>query len=277
MCPHRCMVDRHTAQGRCREPYFPRVASFNLHHGEEPPISGENGSGTIFLSGCNLNCVYCQNFPISQLHQANRDLTIEGLADVMLGLQKRGAHNINFVTPSHYLFQIVEALEIAVEKGLTIPIVYNTSGYDNVEMIRDLDGVLDIYLPDAKYLSPDVSKRYSNAADYFEVDQKVLLEMFSQTQGLLEMDESGIAFKGMVIRHLVLPGNVENSKAVLKWIAENLSSRVYISIMAQYFPAHRVSDDFCGEINRRISREEYDAVLDYAEKLGFENAWFQEY
>lgn len=277
MCPHRCGVDRHAVLGRCREPYNPRVASFNLHHGEEPPISGINGSGTIFLSGCNLNCVYCQNFPISQLHQANRDLTVEGLADLMLDLEGRKAHNINFVTPSHYLYQIVEAMGIAVQKGLDIPFVYNTSGYDSLEMIQDLEGIIDIYLPDAKYIDPDISRRYSNVPGYFEVDRKVLLEMFRQTGGRLELDDDGIARKGMVIRHLVLPGNVDNSKAVLKWIADELSNQIHISIMAQYFPAHRVSDDFCPEINRRLSLEEYDEVLDYAEELAFDNAWLQEY
>jgi putative pyruvate formate lyase activating enzyme len=277
MCPHLCRVDRNRVLGRCREPYLPRVASFNLHHGEEPPISGEKGSGTIFFSGCNMNCVYCQNFPISQLHQANRELTIEGLADIMLELASRNAHNINFVTPSHYLYQTAEALKLAYEKGLSIPIVYNTSGFDSVEMIRDLEGVLDIYLPDAKYYDPEISMKYSNVRNYFEEDSRVLKEMFRQTGGKLELDENGIALSGMVIRHLVLPGNVKNSRKVLSWISENLSSEIPVSIMAQYFPAHRVSDSSCGEINRRLSREEYDEILDYAEELGFENAWIQEY
>jgi putative pyruvate formate lyase activating enzyme len=277
MCPHLCGVDRSKVLGRCREPYLPRISSFNLHHGEEPPISGENGSGTIFFSGCNMNCVYCQNFPISQLHQANRELSIQGLADIMLELEERLAHNINFVTPSHYLYQIADSLKLAYEKGLSIPIVYNTSGYDSVEMIRDLEGVIDVFLPDAKYFHPEISKKYSNVSNYFDADSQVLLEMFRQTDGRLELDDKGIAVKGMVIRHLVLPENLENSRLVLTWIKDNLSNQIPISIMAQYFPTHRVADSNCAEINRRLSREEYDTILDYAENLGFDNAWIQEY
>lgn len=224
-----------------------------------------------------MNCAYCQNFPISQLHESNRQLTIEGLAEVMLTLQKKKAHNINFVTPSHYVYQIAEALKTACENGLNIPLVYNTGGYDRADVIKDLDGIIDIYLPDAKYVSPEISKKYSNAENYFEENSLTLLEMYAQTGDALIEDENGIAQKGMIIRHLVLPDNKENSKQVLQWIHDNLSNRVHLAIMAQYFPAHRISDSFCAEMNRKISRREYDEVLTFAEDLGFENAWFQEY
>ena len=277
ICPHRCGVDRKVKTGRCGEPYLPRVASSNLHHGEEPPLSGDRGSGTIFFSGCNMNCVYCQNFPISQLHQANTQLTIDELAGVMLDLQRRGAHNINFVTPSHYVYQAVAALDTALDKGLDVPIVYNTSGYDRPDVVRDLEGIVDIYLPDIKYTDSATSRRYSRVADYFEMDSACLLEIFRQTGGGLETGDDGLAKKGMIIRHLVLPSNLENSKKALKWVRDNLSPEINISIMAQYFPAFKVNEGECPEIARRLSREEYDAILDFAEELGFINASFQEY
>lgn len=263
--------------GRCREPYLPRISSHNLHHGEEPPLSGERGSGTIFFSGCNMNCVYCQNFPISQLHQANTLMSIEDLSGIMLELQKRGAHNINWVTPSHYVYQAVAALEKALEKGLMLPIVYNSSGYDRPDVITDLEGIVDIYLPDMKYMDAETSRRYSNVANYFEMDSACLLEIFRQTGGKLALDNDGIATGGMIIRHLVLPSNLENSKKVLKWIRENLSADVHISIMAQYFPAYKVNEGGYPEISRRLNREEYDAILDLAEELGLMNAFIQEY
>ncbi len=275
MCPHVCGIDRNMSRGRCKEPYLPGVASFNLHYGEEPPISGENGSGTIFFSGCNMNCIFCQNFPISQLHQANKYYNIESFADLMLNLQSRKAHNINFVTPSHYIYQIVESLKIAVEKGLNIPIVYNSSGYDLPGIIRDLDGIIDIYLPDAKYVSENISYKYSGVKNYFDINRQCLLEIYSQTDGGLELDNNGIAKKGMIIRHLVLPDNIENSKSVLKWIRNNLSFKVHLSIMAQYFPAYKVGPSYCSEIYRKLNHDEYEEILDYAEELGFENAWFQ--
>lgn len=278
MCPRACGVDRRVELGECGEPFYPRIASANLHTGEEPPLSGKRGSGTIFFAGCNLHCVFCQNFPISQLHRANRETDAEGLAEMMLALQKRGAHNINFVTPSHYVFQIVQALKIAVERGLVIPIVYNTSGYDSLPVIRSLEGIVDIYLPDAKYADNAVAGKYSDAPNYVEVDRKVLKEMYRQTGNELIYDDidRDIAVKGMIIRHLIIPGEVENSKRVLEWIARELSPSVHLSVMSQYFPAHRANTDpqFDG-IRRTLSHSEYDAVMDYAESLGLENGWFQ--
>lgn len=277
ICPHKCGVNRNIRFGKCKEPYLPRVSSSNLHHGEEPPISGIYGSGTIFFSGCNLACVFCQNYPISQLHQANKKMSIEELADVMISLQERKAHNINLVTPSHYIYQIIESLNQALKKGLRIPVVYNTSGYDLPEIIADLEGIVDVYLPDAKYYLQEISKNYSGISNYFEINSQVLKEIYRQTNGKLILDKDGIALNGMVIRHLVLPANIENSRQVLYWIQENLSKKVYISVMSQYFPTHLVQNGSYKEINRRLSREEYDGILDYAENLGFENVWMQEY
>jgi putative pyruvate formate lyase activating enzyme len=274
MCPRACGVDRAKELGECGEGFDPRISSANLHYGEEPPISGTSGSGTIFFTGCNLHCLYCQNFPISQLHRATKTLGTESLADTMLALQKRGAHNINFVTPSHYVYQAVAALGAAVEKGLTIPVVYNTSGYDSLPVIRDLEGIVDIYLPDMKYVFDDIAVEYSCAPDYPRINRSVLLEMYRQTGLEIDADDAGIAKRGLIIRHLVIPGNVENSKEVLKWIAENLSPDIHLALMSQYFPADRAANH--PVIGRRLTQEEYDEVIGYADGLGFENGWFQE-
>ncbi len=276
MCPRACGIDRHTAAGECGEPYQPRIASANLHFGEEPPISGTKGSGTIFFSGCNLHCVFCQNFPISQLHRANRDLDAEGLAQTLLKLQARGAHNINLVTPSHYVFQFVEALRIAVAEGLTIPIVYNSSGYDSPPVVRSLEGIVDVWLPDSKYAADETAKRFSDAPNYVAVNRKALAEMFRQCGSAIDTDGDGIIRRGMIIRHLVLPGQVENSKQVLRWIAENLSPEVHLSLMSQYFPAHRVPlESRFADVNRKLAPDEYNEVVDYAQSLGMDNGWFQ--
>lgn len=276
MCPRGCAIDRHHELGECQEPFHPRISSANLHTGEEPPLSGHKGSGTIFLSGCNLHCAFCQNYPISQLHQANKETDPEGLAEMMLKLQKRGAHNINFVTPSHYVYQIVQALKIAVEKGLTLPIVYNTSGYDSLSIIRGLEGIVDVYLPDAKYSDDSTAKKLSDADGYVGINRKVLKEMYRQMGDEVILDEKGIAKRGLIIRHLILPNHTENSKNVLKWIAEELSADVHLSIMSQYFPAYRadVQSQF-RSIRHVLTHHEYDEVMDYAETLGLENGWFQ--
>jgi len=276
LCPHRCGINRSKAKGRCGEPWLTRISSYNIHHGEEPPISGSNGSGTIFFTGCNMKCSYCQNYPISQLRQGYRSLTSEELASAMLALQVRKAHNINFVTPSHYLYQIMEALKIAYLKGLDIPLVYNTSGFDRPDVISDLEGIIDIYLPDAKYFSPEISEKYSETSRYFEENSIALIRMFEQTGDDLLTDSEGIALKGLIIRHLVLPGNIDNTRLVLQWIKENLSNRVHLSLMSQYFPANKISANFLPELNRKISHDEYKQVLDFTDKLGFEHAWYQE-
>ena len=276
MCPRDCKVDRHQKVGECREPYLPRIASANVHKGEEPPISGERGSGTIFFAGCSLHCVFCQNFPISQLHQANRQLTIAELADTMITLQKRGVHNINLVTPTHYILQIVSALKIAYENGLEIPIVYNTSGYDRVEIVRDLEGIVDVYLPDIKYADDHLSMFYSSVPDYVEVNRACLSEMYRQKGVELDLDESGIIRSGMIVRHLALPTHPENSTQALKWLSENLSPKISLSLMSQYFPAYRVNELAEYEhLRGKLSNEEYDMILECADALGFENGWFQ--
>jgi putative pyruvate formate lyase activating enzyme len=274
LCPRKCLVNRlQDEKGFCGAGRRVVVSSYNLHFGEEPPISGYRGSGTIFFTHCNLRCCFCQNYPISQLGNG-QEVDISELATMMTKLQKLGAHNINFVTPTHFVPQIVEALEVAVGEGLKIPLVYNSGGYDSVETLQLLDGIVDIYMPDAKYSSPETARRYSKADDYFEVNKKALLEMHRQV-GDLKMDKEGIANRGLLIRHLVMPEDVVGSRKVLEFIAKNISQNTYMSIMAQYHPAH-LAFEF-PELSRRISKREYDAVLKMADELGLERGWRQDF
>ena len=272
LCPRKCLVNRlQDEKGFCGAGKRVAVSSYNLHFGEEPPISGYRGSGTIFFTHCNLRCCFCQNYPISQLGNG-QEVEISQLATMMVKLQKLGAHNINFVTPTHFVPQIVEALELAVREGLNIPLVYNSGGYDSVETLKLLDGIVDIYMPDAKYSNPQSAQTYSRAADYFEVNKKALLEMHRQV-GDLKMDREGIAKQGLLIRHLVMPEDIVGSRGVLEFIARNISQNTYMSIMAQYHPAH-LAFEF-PELSRRISKTEYDAVLKMADELGLERGWRQ--
>jgi len=274
LCPRKCLVNRlQDEKGFCGAGRRVVVSSWNLHFGEEPPISGYHGSGTIFFTHCNLRCCFCQNYPISQLGNG-QEVEISELARMMVRLQKLGAHNINFVTPTHFVPQIVEALGIAIEEGLKIPLVYNSGGYDAEETLQLLDGIVDIYMPDAKYSTPQSGRTYSKAADYFEVNKKALLEMHHQV-GDLEMDKEGIAKRGLLIRHLVMPQDVVGSRKVLEFIARNISKNTYMSIMAQYHPAH-LAFEF-PEISRRIYKREYDAVLKMADELGLERGWRQDF
>ncbi len=274
LCPRRCGVDRLSGQvGFCRAGAQARVASHNTHRWEEPPISGSRGSGTIFFSYCTGRCLFCQNYPISQLG-VGEDVTNERLAQMMLTLQRWGCHNINLVTPTHYVPQFLAALEMAAARGLRIPIVYNTSGYERVETLRLLDGVVDIYLPDAKYADDAIARRLSGFVDYVAHNRAALLEMARQVGVTLQRDAEGIAVRGMVIRHLVLPNGLAGTEEVLRWIAENLSTSAYISLMSQYFPAYRAVGD--PELGRSITFDEYDEALDALERLGFENGWRQE-
>lgn len=274
LCPRKCLVNRlQDEKGFCGAGKRVAVSSYNLHFGEEPPISGYRGSGTIFFTHCNLRCCFCQNYPISQLGNG-QEVEIFQLAEMMVKLQKLGAHNINFVTPTHFVPQIVEALEPAVREGLNIPLVYNSGGYDSVETLKLLDGVVDIYMPDAKYSNPQSARTYSRAADYFEVNNKALLEMHRQV-GDLKMDREGIARQGLLIRHLVMPEDIVGSRRVLEFIARNISQNTYMSIMAQYHPAH-LAFEF-PELSRRISKIEYDAVLKTADELGLERGWRQKF
>ncbi|MBR4059334.1 MAG: radical SAM protein [Lachnospiraceae bacterium] len=272
LCPRHCDVNRHSGQtGFCGMPASIQVARASLHMWEEPCISGTNGSGTVFFTGCNLKCVFCQNHTIA-IGKKGREVSISQLADLFLMLQDKGAHNINLVTPSHYVPGIAEALRLAKKQGLCVPIVYNTSGYDSVSTLSLLDGLVDVYLPDFKYVSQEVSKRYSRAADYFKVAKVSLAEMFRQVG--TPVFDGDMLVKGIVVRHLLLPGCTEDSKAVIRYLYRTYGDRIFISIMNQYTPLPHVAS--YPEINRKVTQAEYDEVVDYAIELGIENGFIQE-
>ena len=273
ICPHKCQVNRIKGQvGRCKSGNKVKIALYSIHNFEEPCISGKNGSGTIFFSNCNLNCVFCQNYEISQLGQG-KEFEINGLADIMIKEQEKGVENINLVTPTSYIIQIAESIKIAKGKGLKIPIVYNTNSYENIESLKLLDGLVDIYLPDLKYYYNKLGKRYSNVDNYFEIATNAILEMYRQV-GNVQIDSNGILQKGVVIRHLVLPNHIENSKKVLKWIKENLDNKVFVSIMAQYFPTYKAKD--IEKINRKLTKKEYQEIMEYVDSIGLDNGYVQE-
>lgn len=274
VCPRACGVNRLQGEvGYCRAGAQVRVASWNVHMWEEPPISGTRGSGTIFFAYCTARCLFCQNWPISQ-EGRGIDVPPERLGGMMMELQRRGCHNINLVTPSHYVPQILAAVDAAAERGLRIPILYNTSGYDAVETLRLLEGVVDIYLPDSKYADDAVARRLSGFVDYTRHNRAALLEMERQVGARLQVDDEGIATRGMVVRHLVLPNGLSQTPAVLHWLTENLGAEVYLSLMAQYFPAHRAVVH--AELGRRVTPEEYEEALVALEAEGLENGWTQE-
>lgn len=273
ICPHHCKINRIEGEkGICRSTDQLMVSSYNVHFGEEPPISGTNGSGTIFFTYCTLNCVFCQNYPISQLGNGNI-LSISKLSRIMLDLQKKKCHNINLVTPTHFVPQIIEATEMAVREGLCIPIVYNTSGYESVETLKLLEGIVDIYLPDAKYADDRMAKKYSNANHYFSVMERAIKEMYRQV-GHLRLNQQGIAITGLMIRHLVLPHQIAGTHEILKWISGNIAPETYISLMAQFFPAYLSSD--YPELSRRINRQEYRQALNSLNRFDLSNGWIQE-
>ncbi len=273
LCPRLCQAERgKNKKGVCTALEKLKIASCNLHYGEEPPISGERGSGTVFFSGCTLKCLFCQNYPISHLFNG-KFYSIEELSELFLNLRERGAHNINFVSPTPYLYHIVRALHCACKNGLDIPIVYNTSGYERPEMVKALNHLVDVFLPDLKYYDDSLSLTFSGTSNYFENAYLSIEEMFKQT-GELQLDREGIAVKGMILRHLVLPGYVENSKKILKTIAESPFRNSYLSLMSQYFPAYRAVE--MPGINRRLRPGEYGEVKEYALSLGLINGWFQE-
>jgi putative pyruvate formate lyase activating enzyme len=273
ICPRRCGVNRLAGElGFCRAGALARVASANVHHWEEPPISGQRGSGTIFFSHCTARCLFCQNYPISQLG-VGQETSAEGLANMMLQLQKRGCHNINLVTPTHYVPQILAALAQAIPRGLCIPLVYNTSGYECLETLQLLDGIVDIYLPDAKYADDEVARRLSGFTNYVKHNRAALLEMQRQVGAELQVDAEGIAERGMVIRHLVLPQGLAQTEEVLRWIADNLSRHAYVSLMSQYFPAHQAVGH--PELGRTLTADEYAAALSAFDEAGMENGWRQ--
>lgn len=265
VCPRDCGVDRLNGEfGVCRGPRQAMISSYGSHFGEEPPLVGRFGSGTIFFTHCNLKCVYCQNYDISQLGYGE-EITAEGLARCMLALQRIGCHNINLVTPTPYVPQILEALLVAVKAGLEIPLVYNCGGYESVETLRILDGVVDIYMPDIKYSDNEMARQYSRVENYFDRCRTALLEMHRQV-GDLQIDEYGIAQRGLLIRHLVLPNGLAGSQRVLKFIAGELSLDSYLNIMDQYRPTHKAHE--YPELNRRITVTEYLEVVEMARGLG---------
>ncbi len=272
ICPHNCGIDRNKYVGRCKSNSKVKIALYSIHNFEEPCISGEHGSGTIFFSNCNMNCIYCQNYEISQLGRG-KEISNEELAEIMLKQQEKGVENINLVTPTSYTLNIIEAIKIAKNKGLKIPIVYNTNGYEKVETLKLLKGYIDIYLPDFKYAENELGKKYSKVDNYFEIATKALKEMYEQV-GTPKLDENGIMKKGIMIRHLVLPNNIENSKKVLKWIKNNFENKVYVSIMAQYFPTYKAKET--NDINRKLTKEEYSEIETYLYDLDLENGYIQE-
>lgn len=273
LCPHNCNVNRLEGKiGRCKCNAKVKIALASLHYYEEPCISGENGSGTVFFSNCNLNCKYCQNYEISQMGKG-REIEIEELAKIFLEQQEKGVNNINLVTPTSYVYHIIEALDIAKKNGLKIPIIYNTNGYENIETIELLKGYIDVYLPDLKYYSNDISKKYSNIDNYFETATKAIKKMYEQV-GKTVFNEEGIIQKGVIIRHLVLPNHILNSKHILKWIKENMPSDVYVSVMAQYFPTYKAKED--KQINRKLKKKEYKQIEEYLYSLELENGYIQE-
>lgn len=273
LCPRRCGVDRNSGKtGYCRVDNRLKIAAINLHPWEEPPISGTGGSGTIFFSGCTLGCIFCQNYPISQLG-VGREMSAEDLAGSMLALQEKGAHNINLVTSAHQMASFVRALAIAAGKGLKIPIVYNSSGYESLETLAILEGVVDIYLPDIKYSCSRTALRLSGAADYTEHNRRALLEMWRQV-GSLVVDSRGIARKGMIVRHLVLPGGLAGTQESLSYLASEIGPDVWVSLMNQYFPAHKGPSH--PPLDRKTTEEEYEAAFDALVSLGLLNGFTQE-
>ena len=273
LCPRNCGINRLKGEiGACRTGKDFKVASINLHYGEEPPISGEKGSGTIFFTNCNLACVFCQNYPISQLGNGNL-ITTEQLADKMLNLQNKGANNINLVTPTHVYPMVAETIFIAKQKGLTIPVLSNCGGYESKEVLELMEPFIDIYMPDMKYSSNENAKRYSKISNYVENNRIAIKEMYRQ-KGILKFDDNGLATKGILIRHLVLPNNIAGSKETFNFVANEISKDTYMSVMAQYHTAN-VSHTI-EELNRKVTQEEYDKVLEDFDEAGLYNGWLQE-
>ena len=273
LCPRNCRVNRNNYEkGFCRQTNKIRIALSSIHKFEEPCISKETGSGTVFFSGCNLKCKYCQNYEISQ-ENYGKEISILELANQFLNLQKLGANNINLVTGFAFVPQIIESLKIAKKQGLKIPIIYNTSGYESVETLKMLEGYIDVYLPDFKYYYNELAIKLSDANNYFEIAKEAISEMFKQV-GYPKFDEKGIIKKGVIIRHLILPNHIQNTKMILKYIKKYFGKRVYISIMAQYFPAYKAKD--LEDINRKITKEELQEVKNFLEKLDFKNGFIQD-
>ena len=273
ICPRKCEVNRNNNQiGWCKSTDRVKIGLYSIHNFEEPCISGDKGSGTVFFSNCTMNCIFCQNYEISQLGKG-KEISIEELANIFIKQQEKGVHNINLVTPTSYVYQIIEAIKIAKAKGLNIPIVYNTNGYENIETIKALNGYVDVYLPDLKYAEEKLAIEYSGAKNYFEIATKAIKEMIKQV-GNIKLNEDGIIQKGVIIRHLVLPNHIENSKKVLLWIKQNLPNDIYVSIMAQYFPTYKAKEN--QKLNRKLTKKEWEQIEKYVEEIDIENGFIQE-
>ncbi len=276
ICPRECGVNRLEGElGRCHSGSLPIVSSYCAHHGEEPVLSGIRGSGAIFFGNCNMRCVYCQNYQISQSPAAQKknEISVSTLAERMLYLQDElKCHNINLVTPSHFVPQIVGALVEAVRGGLRLPLVYNTSSYDSLQTLKELDGIISIYLADIRYADNKLGRKYSHARHYVDHARAAIVEMQHQVGDLI-LDDDDIAQKGLIVRHLILPNDIADSADSLKWLVKKVSPRVAVSIMSQYYPTHRAYK--YEELNRKITPQEYRQVVDLVEKLGIENGWLQ--
>lgn len=272
ICPHNCKINREIQIGKCKATDKPKLALSSLHFFEEPCISGEQGSGTVFFSNCNLKCVYCQNYEISS-EGFGMEITVERLAEIFLEQQENQANNINLVSPTIYAYQIKQAVILAKQKGLKIPIIYNSSGYENIETLKELDGYIDVYLPDFKYASNELGEKYSRVKNYYDICLPALKEMYRQV-GRPKLNENGIIKKGMIIRHLVLPNNMDNTKKVIQAIKHNLPKDVYISIMAQYFPTGEAKN--IPELNRKLTQKEYQEIEEYIFEQNIENGYMQE-
>ncbi|MBI5407379.1 MAG: radical SAM protein [Nitrospirae bacterium] len=277
LCPRSCRVDRVKGErGFCRSGHLPIVESYCAHHGEEPVLSGTRGSGTIFFGHCNLRCVFCQNHQISQPAGSLRrnEVSMERLAAIMLELQSLGCHNINFVSPSHFAAQIVRGVEIAASKGLCVPLVYNSNGYDSIQTLSLLEGIIDIYLPDLKYSDDRAALKYSKVKDYVRHARPAIVEMKRQV-GDLVVDADGIAIKGLIIRHLVLPNDLAGSEESLRFIRDEVGEKTFISTMSQYFPTHKAGR--YPLVSRPINPREYEKVMEWLDRSGLENGWVQDY
>lgn len=273
ICPQACKVNRiQNETGRCKTGDKAKVFSFMAHHGEEPPVSGVKGSGTIFFSCCNMKCVYCQNYEFSQLGQG-KETSSDELAEIMLKLQDEGCHNINLVSPTHVMPQILESLEAAIPRGLNVPIVYNTGGYEKTEAISLLEGIVDVYLVDMRYSNSSNALAYSSAGDYPEFNKEAVKLMHRQA-GIARFSRDGIIERGVIIRHLVLPNNISGTEEIMGFIAKEISQETYISLMSQYIPYHKARQ--FPKISRRITEEEYEAAQGIMHKHGLFNGWIQE-
>ncbi len=274
LCPRKCHANRLDGQtGYCGQPATLRAARASLHMWEEPCISGESGSGTVFFSGCNMRCIFCQNHNIA-IGTAGKEISLERLADIFMELQGKGANNINLVTPSHYIPQIAYSLTLAKEKGLSLPIVYNTSSYEEVSSLRLLDGLVDIYLPDLKYYSADLAREFSNASNYFEKATAAIAEMYRQVGSPVLDASTGLMKRGVIVRHLLLPKQTKDSKKILRYLHETYGNDIYVSIMNQYTPLPQVATHPI--LNQKVGADEYQRVLNFCERIGIEQGYIQE-